>query len=56
MANEPFVSELFDPEAWRAVEGFEFTDVTYHRALAHGTVRVAISRPEVRNAFRPRNR
>ena len=54
MANEPFVSELFDPEAWRAVEGFEFTDVTYHRALAHGTVRVAISRPEVRNAFRPR--
>jgi naphthoate synthase len=29
-------------------------DVTYHRALAQGTVRVAINRPEVRNAFRPR--
>ena len=29
-------------------------DVTYHRAFAHGTVRVAINRPGVRNAFRPR--
>jgi naphthoate synthase len=36
------------------VEGFEFTDITYHRAVAHGTVRVAFDRPEVRNAFRPR--
>jgi naphthoate synthase len=37
------------------VEGFEkLRDVTYHRAVAHGTVRVAIDRPEVRNAFRPR--
>jgi naphthoate synthase len=52
--DEPFVSELFDAKAWRPVEGFELTDVTYHRALAHGTVRVAINRPEVRNAFRPR--
>jgi naphthoate synthase len=54
VVNENPVSELFDPTAWRAVEGFELTDVTYHRALAHGTVRVAINRPEVRNAFRPR--
>jgi naphthoate synthase len=52
--NDPFVSELFDPAAWRPVDGFELTDVTYHRALAHGTVRVAINRPQVRNAFRPR--
>ncbi len=29
------------------------TDITYHRAKAHGTVRVAFDRPEVRNAFRP---
>lgn len=36
------------------MEGFEFSDITYHRALAQGTVRVAIDRPEVRNAFRPR--
>jgi naphthoate synthase len=52
--DEPYVSQLFDPAAWRAVEGFDLTDVTYHRAVAHGTVRVAINRPEVRNAFRPR--
>jgi naphthoate synthase len=48
------VSEIFDPEAWRPVDGFELTDVTYHRAVeVRGTVRVAIDRPEVRNAFRP---
>ena len=48
------VSELFDPGAWRAVDGFEdLTDVTYHRAVDQGTVRVAFDRPEVRNAFRP---
>src|SRR5579871_6480880 len=47
------VSEIFDPERWRAVEGFSFTDITYHRAVAHGTVRIAFNRPEVRNAFRP---
>jgi len=47
------VSELFDPEAWRPVEGFDLTDVTYHRAVDVGAVRVAFHRPEVRNAFRP---
>ena len=48
------VSELFDPEAWRAVDGFDdLADVTYHRAVHQGTVRVAFDRPEVRNAFRP---
>ena len=29
------------------------TDITYHRHVAQGTVRVAFNRPEVRNAFRP---
>jgi naphthoate synthase len=48
------VSEIFDPDAWRPVGGFEFTDITYHRAVDQGTVRVAFDRPEVRNAFRPR--
>ena len=48
------VSELFDPAAWRSVEGFDFTDITYHRAVDTGAVRVAFDRPEVRNAFRPR--
>ncbi|QGG95716.1 1,4-dihydroxy-2-naphthoyl-CoA synthase [Actinomarinicola tropica] len=47
------VSEIFDPEVWSPVEGFAFTDITYHRARAHGTVRIAFDRPEVRNAFRP---
>ena len=47
------VSALFDPDAWRPVEGFDFTDVTYHRAVDAGVVRVAFDRPEVRNAFRP---
>ncbi|MEV6605078.1 1,4-dihydroxy-2-naphthoyl-CoA synthase [Kutzneria sp. NPDC051319] len=47
------VSDLFDPSAWRAVDGFTFTDITYHRAVDQGTVRIAFNRPEVRNAFRP---
>jgi naphthoate synthase len=48
------VSEIFDPTAWREVPGFEFGDITYHRSVEHGTVRIAFDRPEVRNAFRPR--
>ncbi len=47
------VSEIFDPEQWTAVEGFDFDDLTYHRAKHQGTVRIAFNRPEVRNAFRP---
>ncbi len=48
------VSALFDPDAWRVVPGFEdLTDITYHRAVDQGTVRIAFDRPEVRNAFRP---
>jgi naphthoate synthase len=48
------ISPLFDPARWTAVDGFAFTDITYHRAVEHGTVRIAFNRPEVRNAFRPR--
>jgi naphthoate synthase len=52
--SERAVSETFDPAAWRPVAGFEdLTDLTYHRAVDQGTVRVAFDRPEVRNAFRP---
>jgi len=48
------ISETFDPVRWRAVAGFEgLTDITYHRAVDQGTVRIAFDRPEVRNAFRP---
>ena len=48
------VSETFDPTAWTEVPGFaNLTDLTYHRAKAHGTVRIAFDRPDVLNAFRP---
>jgi naphthoate synthase len=47
------VSELFDPSVWAPVEGFDLRDITYHRSVEPGTVRVAFNRPEVRNAFRP---
>ena len=48
------VSEIFDPADWDDVPGFEdLTDLTYHRAKAHGTVRIAFDRPDVLNAFRP---
>jgi naphthoate synthase len=50
---ERFDAALLDPDAWTAVPGFDFTDITYHRARESGTVRVAFDRPEVRNAFRP---
>ncbi|WP_461153486.1 1,4-dihydroxy-2-naphthoyl-CoA synthase [Saccharopolyspora tripterygii] len=55
--QNPVVSELFDPKSWEPVEGFDFTDITYHRCVedgpGKGTVRIAFDRPEVRNAFRP---
>ncbi len=47
------VSAIFDANAWQEVGGFTFTDITYHRAVDQGTVRVAFNRPDVRNAFRP---
>ncbi|MFM8014558.1 MAG: 1,4-dihydroxy-2-naphthoyl-CoA synthase, partial [Actinomycetota bacterium] len=47
------ISPLFDASAWRAVAGFSFGDITYHRSVDSGTVRIAFNRPEVRNAFRP---
>ena len=54
MSAIPGVSQTFDPDAWQDVPGFEdLTDVTYHRAVGLGCVRVAFDRPEVLNAFRP---
>ncbi len=62
----PFVSDTFDPARWREVTGFGFQDITYHRGVSRGTdadgapagadlpwVRIAIDRPDIRNAFRP---
>ncbi|MBY6364199.1 1,4-dihydroxy-2-naphthoyl-CoA synthase [Rhodococcoides corynebacterioides] len=44
----------FQPDQWTVVPGFEdLTDITYHRHVTDGTVRIAFDRPEVRNAFRP---
>jgi len=53
VSKPAIISEIFDPQAWTQVAGFNFTDITYHRAIQHGTVRIAFNRPEVRNAFRP---
>jgi naphthoate synthase len=53
MSGPPNVSEIFDPSAWKPVDGFDLTDITYHRAVDAGVVRIAFNRPEVRNAFRP---
>ncbi|MDQ1549844.1 MAG: naphthoate synthase [Microbacteriaceae bacterium] len=48
------ISEIFDPSAWKTVDGFDaMTDVTYHHDVAGRVARVAFNRPEVRNAFRP---
>jgi naphthoate synthase len=47
------VSEIFDADRWEPVDGFEFEDITYHRATDVGAVRVAFDRPAVRNAFTP---
>ena len=65
MSALSFVSDTFDPSRWREVEGFELTDMTYHRGISRGhvdgtekgtdlpVVRIAFDRPEIRNAFRP---
>lgn len=47
------VSDIFDPTKWTEVSGFDFEDITYHRANDVAAVRIAFNRPEIRNAFRP---
>jgi len=47
------VSEVFEPDDWEPVDGFDFADVTYHRGVDVPAVRIAFDRPAVRNAFRP---
>lgn len=44
---------IFDPQLWTPVQGFEFQDITYHRAAHQNTVRIAFDRPECLNSFRP---
>ena len=43
----------FQEDKWNAVDGFNFKDITYHRAKDQGTVRIAFNRPECLNSFRP---
>ena len=47
------ISDTFQEEQWKPVEGFGFSDITYHRAKNSGTVRIAFHRPDCLNAFRP---
>jgi naphthoate synthase len=47
------ISPIFDPKEWKEVSDFNFTDITFHRAVNTGAVRIAFNRPDVRNAFRP---
>ena len=55
------ISPLFRSDLWKPAtfnqdgetREFGFQDITYHRAIHQGTVRIAFNRPEVRNAFRP---
>lgn len=65
MSSLDFVSDTFDPARWRAAGGLDFDDITYHRGVSRGKadgrpegedlpwVRIAIDRPDLRNAFRP---
>ncbi len=65
MSSLDFVSDTFDPARWRTIADFDFSDITYHRGVSRGRVdgrpagedlpwvRIAIDRPELRNAFRP---
>ena len=54
MSAIPGVSQIFDADRWDGIPGFEdLSDLTYHRAKDHGTVRIAFDRPDVLNAFRP---
>src|SRR6476619_8094897 len=53
MSARDDVSEIFDSAVWEPVAGFDCSDITYHRAVDAGVVRIAFDRPEVRNAFRP---
>ena len=45
MSSESVVNP-FRPELWDEVAGFEFTDITYHRAKNVPAVRIAFDRPE----------
>ena len=45
------MEQPFNPADWKEVSGFDFADITYHRAKAVPAVRIAFNRPEVRNVL-----
>ena len=47
------ISPCYDPRAWFPVNEFQFDDITLHKAVETGAVRIAFNRPDMRNAFRP---
>ena len=53
-SKKPIISSIFQEGEWSENTDFDFSDITYHRSKKYGTVRIAINRPEVRNAFRPK--
>ena len=42
----------FHPNDWDIID-HNYQDITYHQAKSQGTVRIALNRPDCRNAFRP---
>lgn len=45
----------FNPTLWNDLSlSFNFEDITYHRSKKSHALRIAINRPECRNAFRPK--
>lgn len=47
------ISPTFDNTVWEEVKDFQFQDITFHKAVDTGAVRIAFNRPDLRNAFRP---
>jgi naphthoate synthase len=47
------ISPCFDPRSWFPINEFQFEDITLHKAVETGAVRIAFNRPDLRNAFRP---
>lgn len=52
--NNTQVSDIFNATHWTSLtEEFSFQDITFHKTKDEKTLRIAINRPERRNAFRP---
>ncbi len=49
------VSKIFNPDKWDEVEGFQFEDITYHKAKGQGTVRNCIQSTRVSKCFSTQN-